>query len=77
MTPDEAVWAATAGGALALRRDDVRGAGAPGKRADLVVLDAPSHIHLAYRPGGTADPRGDAGREWQHARSWGRNVPHG
>ncbi len=50
MTPDEAVWAATAGGARALRRDDV-GVLAAGKRADLVVLDAPSHVHLAYRPG--------------------------
>ncbi|MDH2444625.1 imidazolonepropionase [Amnibacterium sp. CER49] len=50
MTPDEAVWAATAGGARALRRDDV-GALGPGARADLVVLDAPSHVHLAYRPG--------------------------
>lgn len=50
MTPAEAVWAATAGGARALRRDDV-GAIAPGKRADLVVLAAPTRIHLAYRPG--------------------------
>jgi imidazolonepropionase len=50
MTPREAVYAATAGGALALGRDDV-GAIAPGHRADLVVLDAPSHVHLAYRPG--------------------------
>ncbi|MFE9171475.1 imidazolonepropionase [Streptomyces kebangsaanensis] len=50
MTPDEAVWAATAGGAKALRRDDV-GRLAPGARADLAVLDAPSHVHLAYRPG--------------------------
>lgn len=50
MTPTEAVHAATAGGAAALRRDDV-GAIAVGKRADLVVLDAPSHLHLAYRPG--------------------------
>ncbi len=50
MTPDEAVWAATAGGAKALRRDDV-GVLAPGARADLVVLDAPSRTHLAYRPG--------------------------
>ena len=50
MTVDEAVWAATAGGARALRRDDV-GAIAPGMRADLVLLDAPSRIHLAYRPG--------------------------
>jgi imidazolonepropionase len=50
MTPDEAVWSATAGGARALRRDDVGGL-VPGARADLVVLDAPSHVHLAYRPG--------------------------
>ncbi|MFF2496496.1 imidazolonepropionase [Agromyces sp. NPDC058064] len=50
MTPAEAVWASTAGGALALRRDDV-GAIRPGLRADLVELDAPSYLHLAYRPG--------------------------
>ncbi|WP_377271025.1 imidazolonepropionase [Peterkaempfera sp. SMS 1(5)a] len=50
MTPDEAVHAATAGGARALRRTDV-GAVTPGARADLVLLDAPSHVHLAYRPG--------------------------
>jgi imidazolonepropionase len=50
MTPDEAVWAATAGGARALRRDDV-GRLSPGARADAVLLDAPSHLHLAYRPG--------------------------
>ena len=50
MTPTEAVTAATAGGAAALDRDDV-GVLAPGRRADLVVLDAPSHVHLAYRPG--------------------------
>ena len=50
MTPAEALRAATAGGAAALRRDDI-GELAVGKRADLVVLDAPSYIHLAYRPG--------------------------
>lgn len=50
MTVDEAVWGATAGGARALRRDDV-GRLDVGARADLVVLDAPSRIHLAYRPG--------------------------
>ena len=50
MTPAEAVWAATAGGAAALRRTDV-GTLRPGARADLVLLDAPSHVHLAYRPG--------------------------
>ena len=50
LTPAEAVWAATAGGARALRRDDV-GIIAPGARADLVLLDAPTRVHLAYRPG--------------------------
>ncbi len=50
MTVAEALWAATAGGALALRRNDI-GAIAPGMRADFAVLDAPSHLHLAYRPG--------------------------
>ena len=50
MTPGEALWSATAGGALALRRDDV-GRLSAGARADLVVLEAPSHVHLAYRPG--------------------------
>ncbi|MFB7662364.1 imidazolonepropionase [Kitasatospora sp. NPDC056138] len=50
MTPDEAVHAATAGGARALRRPDV-GSVTVGARADLQLLDAPSHVHLAYRPG--------------------------
>ncbi len=50
MTPAEAVWSATAGGARALARDDV-GVLAPGKCAHLTVLEAPSYIHLAYRPG--------------------------
>ncbi|MFF9865019.1 MULTISPECIES: imidazolonepropionase [unclassified Streptomyces] len=50
MTPDEALWSATAGGAAALRRTDV-GRLTPGSRADLTLLDAPSHVHLAYRPG--------------------------
>lgn len=50
MTIDEAVWAATAGGAEALRREDV-GVLSPGARADFQVLEAPSVTHLAYRPG--------------------------
>jgi imidazolonepropionase len=50
MTVAEAVWAASAGGAAALRRDDI-GRLTPGARADIVLLDAPSHLHLAYRPG--------------------------
>ncbi len=50
MTPVEAVRAATAGGAAALDRDDV-GRLTVGSRADFFVIDAPSHRHLAYRPG--------------------------
>ncbi|WP_028638039.1 imidazolonepropionase [Nocardioides sp. URHA0032] len=50
MTPAEAVHAATYRGAEALDRDDV-GALVVGRRADLAVLDAPTHVHLAYRPG--------------------------
>ena len=50
MTPGEAVWAATRGSARALRRTDI-GRIAVGGPADLTVLDAPSHLHLAYRAG--------------------------
>lgn len=50
LTADEALQAATLGGARALRRTDI-GHLAPGARADAVVLDAPSHAHLVYRPG--------------------------
>lgn len=50
MTPAEALWSATAGGAAALRRDDV-GVIRPGARADLVALAAPGWAHLMYRPG--------------------------
>ena len=50
MTTQEAVWAATAGGARALRRTDVGHLGV-GARADLIMIDGPSHAYLAYRPG--------------------------
>jgi imidazolonepropionase len=50
MTAAEAVWAATAGGARGLQRTDIGRIG-PGARADLALLEAPSHTHLAYRPG--------------------------
>jgi imidazolonepropionase len=50
LTPGEAVYAATAGSALSLRRSDV-GRIEVGARADLTVLEAPSHLHLAYRAG--------------------------
>ena len=50
MTADEALRAATLGGASALRRPDL-GRLSPGARADAVVLDAPSYAHIPYRPG--------------------------
>ena len=60
MSPAEAVRAATVGGAKALRRNDI-GRLAVGQRANLLVLDAPSYLHLAYRPGVPLIP-GLAGR---------------
>jgi imidazolonepropionase len=50
MSPAEALWSATMGGAKALRRTDIGHLGV-GARADFAVLNAPSYIHLAYRPG--------------------------
>lgn len=50
LSPAEALRAATLGGALSLQREDI-GRLAVGMRADFVVLEAPSHVHLAYRPG--------------------------
>ncbi len=50
LTPREALFAATQGGAWSLRREDV-GHLRVGAAADLVILDAPSHVHLSYRPG--------------------------
>ena len=50
MTIDEAVQAVTLGGATALRRNDI-GRLTPGSTGHAVVLDAPTHHHLAYRPG--------------------------
>jgi imidazolonepropionase len=50
MTAEEALVAATLGGARALRRSDIGHLGI-GARADAVLLDAPSYAHLVYRPG--------------------------
>jgi imidazolonepropionase len=50
LTPAEALYAATYGGAQALRRSDV-GQIKVGARADIVALKAPSYVHLSYRPG--------------------------
>jgi imidazolonepropionase len=50
LSPAQALFAATAGSAKSLRRTDI-GRLVVGNRADLTVLDAPSYLHLAYRPG--------------------------
>ena len=50
LSVDEALFAATMGGAISLRRDDV-GHSSIGAKADFALLNAPSYIHLAYRPG--------------------------
>ncbi|MEV5960298.1 imidazolonepropionase [Kribbella sp. NPDC051952] len=50
LTPAEALWSATAGGAKSLRRPDL-GHLTPGAQADLTILEAPTHLHLSYRPG--------------------------
>jgi len=50
MTPSEALWSATAGGAQSLGIATV-GNLAVGSLAHVVELDAPNHIHIAYRPG--------------------------
>jgi imidazolonepropionase len=50
LTVDQAITAATLGGARALGFDD-RGYIGPGAVADLAVIDAPSPTHLVYRPG--------------------------
>lgn len=49
-SPEQALWAATKGGAMALRRSDVGHLGISA-RADFSVLSTPSYLHLAYRPG--------------------------
>ena len=49
LSPEQALWAATRGGAKALRTSG--GGLEVGDRADFVVLDAPSHVFISYRPG--------------------------
>ena len=69
MSVDEALWAATRGGAAALRRRDV-GHLSVDARADVVILDAPRAAHLAYRPGSAL-----VREVWRSAR--GRRLPPG
>jgi len=51
LSPEEALVAATANGAAALRRADNVGRLRPGSRADFQVLDLPSHRLLPYHYG--------------------------
>lgn len=50
LTTDQAIKAATLGGAVSLGLED-RGWIGPGARADLIILDAPTPSHIPYRPG--------------------------
>jgi imidazolonepropionase len=72
MSVEEAVLAATVGGARALRREDV-GRLAPGCRADAIVLDAPSTSHLVYRFGAplvAATIQGGDVHAWEPSLGW-------
>jgi imidazolonepropionase len=51
MTPEEVVTAITRNAAAAVGLSDRAGRIAPGLPADLLVLDAPSYVHLSYRLG--------------------------
>ncbi|MGH7476357.1 MAG: imidazolonepropionase [Longimicrobiales bacterium] len=51
LVPLEALVAATAAGARALRLEDGRGTLAPGAPADIVIWDVASHQEIAYRYG--------------------------
>jgi imidazolonepropionase len=66
LTPAQALYAATVGSARSLRRTDI-GSLMVGSRADLSVLDAPSYLHLAYRPGMPIARALDDGATFQRA----------
>lgn len=52
MSPAEALWAATTGGALALQLGADRGSLEAGKLADIQIWDVPRYEHAIYRLGG-------------------------
>jgi imidazolonepropionase len=71
LTPEQAVWSSTRGGALALGLED-RGMLAPGAQGDAVILAHRSYVHLIYRP----DARHVAGVVKRGMRQW-PGSPHG
>ena len=74
LTPGGGAARGDRGAARALRRNDIGGSRA-GARADLTVLDAPTHVHLAYRRASRsprARPRGELIVRALSRRSGGR-----
>jgi imidazolonepropionase len=51
MTVEESLTAATLNGAYSLRMAEETGSIEVGKRADVVLLDAPNYLHLVYHFG--------------------------
>ncbi|WP_129114290.1 imidazolonepropionase [Halegenticoccus tardaugens] len=75
MTPAQALVSVTRNGALALDRTDGLGTLREGAPADLVVLDAPSHVHLPYNFAVNAVETVLKGGEVAHARN-GSGAAH-
>jgi len=51
MTVEEAIAAVTINAAVTIGRNGTTGSLEAGKSADILVLDIPNYLHLAYRPG--------------------------
>ena len=51
MSVEEAIVASTLNAAVTIGRNETVGTLEAGRAADLIVLDVPSYLHLAYRPG--------------------------
>jgi imidazolonepropionase len=64
MTVEESLTAATLNGAYSVRMADETGSIEPGKRADLVLLDAPNYLHLVYHFGVNLVTRTMRDGEW-------------
>ncbi len=65
LSANQALWAATRGGALSLGLPD-RGLLARGQMADLAIIDAPTPTHIPYRPATNLAWATIQGGEWAH-----------